>query len=269
MTQTTTTPDIASAAHSDQTRLHASSIDPAEQSFYAGLADTWWDTGGPFWPLHKLNDVRVAYIRDALCRRYGRDAASDAPLQGLSVLDIGCGGGILAAAMARLGAEVHGIDVVERNVAVARHHADSNGLNVRYDAVSAEWLSTQRRRYDVVLCMEVVEHVADLDGFLGACCALLADGGTLFVATLNRTFRSWLFGIVGAEYVLGWLPRGTHQWRRFRRPAEVENVLARNGVRTTSRSGVSVNPLTRHFRLTGNLAVNYMLMAVTATDSGA
>ncbi len=261
--------DIAESAHSDQSLARtAASVDPAEQAFYRQLADTWWDRRGPFWPLHRLNTLRVRAITDSLCQRYGLDAAAPRPLASLRVLDIGCGGGILSAAMARLGADVHGIDVVERNIAVARHHALANDLDIRYEAVTAEALAEQDTRYDVVLCMEVVEHVADLPGFLAANCALLEDEGTLFVATINRTLRSWLFAIIGAEYVLGWLPRGTHQWRRFPTPAEIEALLERDGVRVSDRYGVAVNPFTRKFRLTGDLSVNYMLTASRPPVSG-
>ena len=177
------------------------------------------------------------------------------------MLDIGCGGGILSEAMARLGARVVGIDVVERNIAIARLHAETSGVAVEYRHVAAETLAGQGERYDVVLNMEVVEHVADLPGFLQAGGQLVRPGGLMVIATLNRTALSWLFAIIGAEYILRWLPRGTHRWRRFPKPRELERLLARDGLRVTARTGVRVNPFTRCFRLTRLMAVNYMLVA--------
>ncbi len=237
-------------------------VDPSEVAYYERLAHLWWDATGPFWPLHRLNGLRVSYIRDQVCTAFGRDAASDRPLEGLSVLDIGCGGGILSEAMARLGARVQGIDPTERNVVIARHHAATQGLDISYAHTTAELAAQAGERYDVVLNMEVVEHVPDLLRFMAAATALVRPGGLMVVATLNRTPVSWLFGIVGAEYVLRWLPRGTHRWDRFVRPEEAEGLLERHGLRVTARSGVRVNPLTRHFALTRWMAVNYMLVAV-------
>lgn len=237
------------------------SVDPAEAAFYTRLADTWWDQDGPFWPLHRLNGLRTGFIRRQLCEALGRDMAERAPLSGLEVLDIGCGGGILSEAIAALGATVHGVDVVERNIAVAREHARRRGNGVRYEVSSAEALREAGQRYDVVLNMEVVEHVADVQGFMDACAALVKPGGIMFVATINRTVRSFLFAIIGAEYVLRWLPRGTHRWRRFPTPRELEHRLNGAGLTVRDRRGVRVNPLTRSFSLCDSLAVNYMLVA--------
>jgi 2-polyprenyl-6-hydroxyphenyl methylase/3-demethylubiquinone-9 3-methyltransferase len=236
-------------------------VDPAEVAYYERLAHRWWDASGPFWPLHRLNRLRVGYIREEVAALLGRDAASDRPLTGLSVLDVGCGGGILSEAMARLGARVTGIDPTERNIVVASHHAQASGLAIDYRHTTAEVAAAAGEAYDLVLNMEVVEHVADLPAFMAAATALVRPGGVMVLATLNRTPLSWLFGIVGAEYVLRWLPRGTHRWDRFVRPAEAEHLLARGGLRVASRSGVRVNPITRHFALTGWMAVNYMLVA--------
>lgn len=239
----------------------AASVDPGEVARYDALAHTWWDATGPFWPLHRLNALRVDYLAAKLPCLHDLTTRSERPLAGLEVLDVGCGGGLLSEAMARLGARVLGIDVVERNVAVARRHAATGGLDVHYAVTTAEALSATQARFDVVLSMEVVEHVADLPGFVRACTRLVRPGGTLAVATLNRTLRAWLFAIVGAEYVLGWLPKGTHQWRRFVRPAALESLLGADGLRVVERTGVAVNPLTRRLRLTDSLAVNYMLLA--------
>ncbi len=168
--------------------------------------------------------------------------------------------------MAKLGASVDGIDVVERNIVVAEHHAEGAGLPLRYELVTAEALAERGARYDAVLNMEVVEHVADLPGFMQACCALVKPAGLMFIATINRTLLSYAFAIVGAEYVLRWLPRGTHRWRQFPTPSELEELLLRDDFRVTARTGVRVNPLNRHFSLTPNMAVNYMLVAQRASD---
>ncbi len=244
----------------------AASIDPREVDFYTQLADTWWNESGPFWPLHRLNALRTGYIEQYLCRAFERDPRSPSPLAGLSILDVGCGGGILSEAIAGMGAGVHGIDVVARNISVAQRHSSTHGalgrgLPIRYESTSAESLVDSGARYDVVLNMEVVEHVADLDTFMRACTHLVRPGGAMVVATINRTVRAFLFAILGAEYVLRWLPRGTHQWRRFPRPGELETLLAAGSMQVDGRTGVRVNPFTRRFSLTDDLGVNYMLTA--------
>lgn len=237
-------------------------VDPSEVAYYERLAHLWWDPSGPFWPLHRLNGLRVGYIREQACAALGRDPSGARPLADLSVLDIGCGGGILSEAMARLGAHVTGIDPTGRNVAIARRHAEQAGLDIDYRHSTAEIAAGAGEAYDLVLNMEVVEHVADLPAFMAAATALVRPGGVMVVATLNRTAISWLFGIVGAEYVLRWLPRGTHQWRRFVRPIEAERWLTAGGLCVRARAGVRVNPFTRRFSLTPWMAVNYMLVAV-------
>jgi len=244
--------------------LTGPTVDPREADYYARLADEWWDRHGKFWPLHRLNALRVEYLKQRICLHFGADPAGDRPLDGLRVVDIGCGGGILAESMARLGARVLGVDVVEKNIRVARRHALQGGLEIDYRQVGVEDLARGGERCDVLLNMEVVEHVADLPLFMAAADALLAQNGILFVATINRSLRSWLFAIVGAEYILGWLPRGTHRWRRFVRPDELRALLRRDGLEVVDATGVTVNPLTREFRLGGGLAVNYMLCATRA-----
>lgn len=247
------------------------SVDPAEVEFYERLADTWWNDAGPFWPLHRLNRLRTGWLRDRLCSHFGLDASAPRPLAGLDVLDIGCGGGILSVAMAACGARVHGIDVTARNIATARQHVASTpaleGLDLRFDATSAEALASNGARYDAVLSMEVVEHVADLPGFVAANCRLVKSGGALAMSTINRTLRSFVFAIVGAEYVLRWLPRGTHQWSRFPRPEELADLLERDGFEVDRYTGVGVNPFTRRFRLISNLDVNYMLLATSGPQT--
>ncbi|MFK7886363.1 MAG: bifunctional 2-polyprenyl-6-hydroxyphenol methylase/3-demethylubiquinol 3-O-methyltransferase UbiG [Gammaproteobacteria bacterium] len=242
---------------------HASgdSVDAREVAYYDSLAATWWDQSGPFWPLHRLNILRTQWLVARMAEHFGRDATSDAPLAGLRVIDVGCGGGILAESMAAHGAEVTGIDVVTKNIAIAQSHASKSNLNITYRCMTAEDLAETDERFDVVLNMEVVEHVADLPGFMQACTRLVGTGGMMFVATLNRTPKSWLFGIVGAEYVMRWLPRGTHRWGLFRTPTELGELMALDGLQVVAETGVQVNPITRRFSLCGSKQVNYMLAA--------
>ena len=236
-------------------------VDAREVEFYTNLAETWWDREGPFWPLHRLNELRVAYIREKLCRHFGLDANAERPLDGLRVLDVGCGGGILSESMARLGAQVTGIDVVEKNIRIASLHAADQGIEIDYRMTTASELAAASDRFDVVLNMEVVEHVADVGAFMRDCCRLTADRGVMFVATINRNPLSWLFAIVGAEYILRWLPRGTHRWSWFRKPAEIAAHLADGGLAVMDSAGVAANPFNRSLRMTRSTKVNYMLFA--------
>ena len=242
--------------------MKGATIDQDEVAYYSQLADQWWDKEGKFWPLHLLNKLRSAYLRKAICRHFGRPYEVTRPLCGLNILDIGCGGGILAESMAQLGASVHGIDVVERNINIARQHALQSDLPIEYEYLDVEEAVRRARRYDVVLNMEVVEHVADLSVFMAQCNQLVADGGVMYIATINRNLLSWLFAIVGAEYVLRWLPKGTHSWIKFVKPRELEALLARDNMTVNATTGVSVNPFTRRFSLTPRLSVNYMLSAI-------
>ncbi|MDA5193311.1 bifunctional 2-polyprenyl-6-hydroxyphenol methylase/3-demethylubiquinol 3-O-methyltransferase UbiG [Alphaproteobacteria bacterium LMG 31809] len=241
----------------------AASIDAAETRKFADLADRWWDRSGPFKPLHELNAARLRPIIEAIERRWPRpDTGNGRPLEGLRILDVGCGGGLAAEPLARLGAEVTGIDVVQRNISIARIHAQKSGLAIDYRFEAAEALATRGQRFDVVLGLEVVEHVADLDSFMGALCRLVHPGGLLFVATLNRTIQSYLFGILGAEYLLGLVPRGTHRWRRFRKPDELHAILRRHGLAVERLQGMSYAPFgAERWRLSHSLAVNYLLRA--------
>jgi 2-polyprenyl-6-hydroxyphenyl methylase/3-demethylubiquinone-9 3-methyltransferase len=236
-------------------------IDPAEAQHFEKLARLWWDRAGPFWPLHAMNALRLQYIVDQLLDHLGVKRESEKPLSSLRVLDIGCGGGILSEAVARQGAIVHGVDVVPRNIAIAEAHAASEGLEIRYECNTAEALAERGALYDVVLNMEVVEHVADLPLFMASCASLVKPGGVMVVATINRTPASFVSAIVGAEYILRWLPRGTHHWQKFQRPAELDRLLAMGGLKRVAQTGVAVNPLTRSFRLTRYLGINYMLVA--------
>jgi 2-polyprenyl-6-hydroxyphenyl methylase/3-demethylubiquinone-9 3-methyltransferase len=241
-----------------------SSIDPAEAAHFEKLAQLWWDPDGPFWPLHCLNALRLSYIRDHLSLRFGLDAGAERPLSGLRILDIGCGGGLLSEAVAKLGAEVHGVDVVEKNIRIAERHAADSGLSVRYEWSSAESLVERGAAYDAVLNMEVVEHVADLPFFMDSCTRLVRPGGLMVIGTLNRTAASFFGAIVAAEYVLRWLPKGTHHWRKFPKPVELERLLEQGGMAVIGRTGAGVNPFGWRFRLTRFMGINYMLVAVKA-----
>ncbi len=241
-----------------------STIDAAEVARFAALADTWWDPAGQMGMLHKLNPVRIGFIKDAACRRFGRDGKRIDSLAGLRVLDIGCGGGILSEPMARLGAAVVGADPAEANVEAARVHAAREGLAIDYRPTTAEALADQGERFDVVLAMEVVEHVADLNLFVGRCAEMVKPGGLMVVATLNRTIKSFALAIVGAEYVLRWLPRGTHQWDKFVTPNEIEIALEKSGLAVTEESGVIYNLLADRWQLSTDMDVNYMVAAEKA-----
>ena len=241
--------------------MQSPTIDPEEVAYYERLAEEWWDRDGKFWPLHRLNALRREYLKREICRHFGRNPSHPQPLEGLRAIDIGCGGGILSESIAELGAEVHAIDVVEKNIRVARQHNLVKWLPIDYEYASVEDVAARGHQYDIVLNMEVVEHVADLPAFMTSCSQLLADDGILFIATINRNLLSWLLAIVGAEYILGWLPKGTHAWRKFVKPQELERLLARDGVKVRGGAGVRINPFTRRFGLSRSLRVNYMISA--------
>jgi 2-polyprenyl-6-hydroxyphenyl methylase/3-demethylubiquinone-9 3-methyltransferase len=211
--------------------------------------------------LHRFTPVRLGYIRDAAAAHYGREPRGGKPLAGLSVLDVGCGGGLLCEPLTRLGATVTGIDPAPTNVEVARLHAGQSGLAVAYRQATVEELVAEGARFDIVLAMEVVEHVADVSLFTAECCRAVAPSGLLVMATLNRTLRAFALAIVGAEYVLGWLPKGTHQWDKFVTPAELAAAIAGGGLAVTDEAGVVYNPLAGTWRLSDDMAVNYMVLA--------
>lgn len=238
------------------------SADQAEIARFAAMADEWWDPHGKFRPLHRLNPTRLAFIRDHICDHFARDRKTPAPFDGLAILDVGCGGGLLTEPMARLGGRVTGIDPGEKTIDVARAHATGLGLDIDYRCTTAEAVTAAGERFDVVLNMEVVEHVADAASFLNTCVSALKPGGAMVVATLNRTITSYAFAIIGAEYVLRWLPRGTHQWHKFVRPAELRMMLETYGMEISDFTGVTYNPLTDSWKLSRDLAVNYMAFAV-------
>ena len=239
----------------------SSSVDETEVDRFSRLAATWWDPRGPMAPLHKFNPVRLAYIRDKTAEHFGRDAKKLGCLDGIRILDIGCGGGILSEPLARLGAQMVGADPSTENIAVAGAHAKDNGLAIDYRSTTAEELAAAGEQFDVVLAMEVVEHVVDVDNFVAVCASMVKPGGLLFTATLNRTLKSFALAIVGAEYVLRWLPRGTHQWDKFVTPEELERAIEAGGLRVTGERGVVYNLLADRWQLSSDMDVNYMLVA--------
>jgi 2-polyprenyl-6-hydroxyphenyl methylase/3-demethylubiquinone-9 3-methyltransferase len=244
----------------------ASTVDQDEVARFAALADEWWDARGRMAPLHKLNPARLAYIRDQLCGHFNRDTKRLDCLTGLRLLDIGCGGGLLSEPLARIGAQVVGVDPAAKNVAAAKLHAEDNEVAVDYRVGTAEMLADTGERFDVVLAMEVVEHVTDVNLFVRRCAEMVRPGGLMILATLNRTLKSFALAIVGAEYVLGWLPRGTHRWDRFVTPNELEIALELAGLRVIDERGVIYNLLTDRWQLARDTDVNYM---VTAERAGA
>jgi len=239
----------------------ASTVDTAEVERFARHAADWWDARGPMAALHKFNPVRLAYIRDQAAARFGRDPKKLDCLAGLRMLDIGCGGGILSEPLARLGASMVGADPAQENIAIARAHAEEGGLAIDYRASTAEALAEAGETFDVVLAMEVVEHVADVDLFVAACAGMVRPGGLMIAATLNRTLKSFALAIVGAEYVLRWVPRGTHQWDKFVTPQELETAVENAGLRVSGERGVMYNPFADRWQLSSDMDVNYMLVA--------
>jgi 2-polyprenyl-6-hydroxyphenyl methylase/3-demethylubiquinone-9 3-methyltransferase len=237
------------------------SVDPGEIEKFSRMAAEWWDPNGKFKPLHVFNPVRLRFIRELAAGHFGREAKSLKPFEGLSLLDIGCGGGLLSEPMARMGFSVLGADASEKNVKTAATHAEGSGLSLEYRATTAEALAGEGAVFDLILNMEVVEHVADLPGFLASCGRVLKPGGIMVVATLNRTLKSMALAKIGAEYVLGWLPVGTHDWNRFVTPQELTRHLSDAGLAVTRFQGVSFDPLRWEWRLSSDTGVNYMAVA--------
>src|SRR5262245_33366513 len=239
----------------------ATSVNPAALDRFSHYAADWWNPHGPMAALHKFTPVRLAYIRDQTAAHFSRDPKKLDCLKGLCMLDVGCGGGILSEPLARLGAHVVGADPSEDNITAARMHAEDAGIVVDYRAITAEELAAVNERFDVVLAMEVVEHVIDVAAFVETCATMVKPGGLMIVATINRTLKSFAFAIVGAEYILGLLPRGTHHWDKLVRPDELEALLERNGLKVIDERGVTLDILAGDLRLSHDLDVNYMLVA--------
>ncbi len=245
-----------------------STIDQAEVDRFSAMAAEWWDPNGKFRPLHKFNPVRLQFIRDRVSENYSRDPLSHQPLAGLRVLDIGCGGGLLSEPMSRMGADVVGADASERNIGIAKAHAEKSGVAVDYRAVTAEALAEAGETFDVILNMEVVEHVSDVDFFMKTCASMVRPGGMMFIATINRTLKAAALAIIGAEYVLRWLPRGTHQYEKLVRPEEIEAPLTASGLQIVERTGVFFNPLANQWNLSSDMDVNYMMVAKNPQING-
>jgi 2-polyprenyl-6-hydroxyphenyl methylase/3-demethylubiquinone-9 3-methyltransferase len=242
-----------------------SSIDPDEVARFSALAAKWWDPRGEFAPLHRINPVRLGFIREQALARFGRDGASRRPFQGLAALDIGCGGGLLCEPLTRLGFAVTGVDASERNIGTAAAHAADVGLQIDYRASTAEALLSEGVNFDLVLNMEVIEHVADPAAFLRDTAALIAPGGLMIVATLNRTLKSLALGKLAAEYLLRWIPAGTHDWRRFLPPAELRAFLAGEPFDVEGPFGIAYEPIAGRWSRSDDTAVNYMMTVATRT----
>jgi 2-polyprenyl-6-hydroxyphenyl methylase/3-demethylubiquinone-9 3-methyltransferase len=234
-------------------------VDEAEVAKFSAQAEHWWDPEGEFRPLHRFNPVRLGYIRDRLCTHYSRDPRALGTLEGLTILDAGCGGGLVSEPLARMGGTVTGIDASEKNIGVATAHAAAGGLGIQYRACTVEALAEEGARFDVVIALEIIEHVADPALFIQKCAELMKPGGAIILATLNRTAKSFIFAIAGAEYVLRWLPRGTHRWDRFRKPSELADMLGQGDVEVTDITGVTYDLIQDEWRLSKDLAVNYLL----------
>lgn len=241
--------------------MTATTINDAEIAKFTAMAEEWWDPTGKFKPLHKFNPVRLGYIREHLLSHFGRDGTAMRPFEGLTILDVGCGGGLLCEPLTRLGATVTGIDAAERNIAIARLHAEKSGLAIDYRATTSEALAAAGERYDMVLNMEVVEHVDNVPLYMKSCADLVKPGGLMLTATINRTARAYALAIVGAERVLRWLPVGTHDWNKFLTPDEIKALLSRNGLKVTDETGVVFHPLADEWRRSRDMGVNYMVMA--------
>lgn len=243
--------------------MSTNTVDPSEVAKFEAMAAEWWDLNGKFKPLHMLNPCRLDYITSQIAAEFDRDLNSDAPFKGLRILDIGCGGGLLAEPMARLGAEVVGADAAERNIPVAQVHAEQSGLDIDYRFTTAEAMAEKGEQFDVVLNMEVVEHVADPLGYLTACQQLLKPGGLMVCSTINRNPKSYVMAIIGAEHVMRWLPKGTHEWSKFITPDELFGLISNAGLEPVDRKGFVFNPIAWSWSLSDrDLSVNYVTASI-------
>jgi 2-polyprenyl-6-hydroxyphenyl methylase / 3-demethylubiquinone-9 3-methyltransferase len=241
---------------------HSPTLDPDEVVRFGRLSGEWWDERGRFRQLHRINPVRLTYIRNQFCQRFGRNAKQAASLAGLNVLDIGCGGGLVCEPLARLGAHVTGIDPAAENIAAAKAHASAGGLDIAYEVATAEELAARGQNHDAVLLLEVVEHVPDVPAFIKTVAPLVKPSGVMILSTLNRTLKAYALAIVGAEFVLRWLPVGTHQWQRFVTPEELRAALRAAGLSLTDTEGLIYDPFSDEWRLGSDTDVNYFASAM-------
>lgn len=244
-----------------QSTARDATLDAEEVERFSRLAAEWWNPRGKFRPLHQIGPPRLSFIRDNAVELFGRDAKALRPLTGLTAVDIGCGGGLVSEPLARMGAAVTAIDPAEKNIAIARMHAEGQGLAIDYRPARVEDLVAEGRSFDIVACLEVVEHVPDPAKFMNECAALVKPGGLAVFSTLNRTFKAWVLAIVGAEYVLGWLPRGTHQWDRFITPDELSGYARAAGLDDIRFEGITYNPLQDVWSRNADTDVNYLMSA--------
>ena len=231
-------------------------INQKEIEKFSKMADEWWDPNGKFKPLHKFNPIRIKYIKESIIEEFNLEVTDSVPLKGIKVLDIGCGGGLLSEPMCRLGADVTGIDASSKNIEIAKIHAEKNNLKIKYICTSPEKIKDTK--YDVILNMEIIEHVENVDLFLKSSVSLLNKKSLMFVATLNKTLKSYLFAIIGAEYVLRWLPIGTHEWEKFVKPKDLENMLTSHGMKLIKTDGVKFNPILDKWSLSKDTSINYI-----------
>ncbi len=236
--------------------MKSNTINKKEIEKFSKIAEEWWDPNGKFKPLHKFNPIRISYIKENIIKSFNL-SNNEKPLNKIKILDIGCGGGLLSEPMSRLGADVTGIDASSKNINVAKTHAKHNNLDIQYFCSSPENLKT-KSNFDVILNMEIIEHVEDVNLFLNTCTKLLKKNGIMFVATLNKTLKSYLFAIIGAEYVLRWLPIGTHQWEKFVKQNDLIDILEKCNLKLDKLDGVKFNPVTNQWKLSNDKSVNYI-----------
>jgi 2-polyprenyl-6-hydroxyphenyl methylase / 3-demethylubiquinone-9 3-methyltransferase len=244
--------------------MNASTLDPSEVEKFSKMAAEWWNPKGKFGVLHVFNPVRLQYIKEQVCARFRLDPFDPKPFKGLRFLDIGCGGGLLTEPMARLGADIMGVDPSDKNIKTASVHAEETELVIDYRCGTAEDLAAAGEKFDVILNMEVIEHVNDPQEFTQICSSMLRPEGLMFIATISRTLKSFGLAIIGAEYVLGWLPKGTHQWEKFITPAELKAWLVDNNVSVKGETGVTYHPLANAWKRSRDMDVNYMLVGQKA-----
>jgi 2-polyprenyl-6-hydroxyphenyl methylase/3-demethylubiquinone-9 3-methyltransferase len=249
--------------------LKTPTLDPQEVEKFSAQAQKWWDGEGSFKVLHRFNPVRLQIIREQILTHFNKKADGEKPFAGLSMVDVGCGGGLLCEPLARLGADVTGLDPSEETIKTALAHAGQSNLSIDYRVGTVEDMAEQDQRFDVVLCLEVIEHVKDVDLFLASCCQMVHPGGLLFVATINKTLKALGLAVIGAEYVLGWLPKGTHDYRKFMTPRQVQDSINAHGIEMLDLSGIVYQPFTGQWKRSTDTDVNYMITGVKALSSDA